>query len=126
MKKRVFSIAIFMTIMIGLIANADAFAGADTIKQRMLERLPDIIALKKDGVVGENNKGFLQFMGENRAKQDVVEAENADREQVYQIIAKQQGTTVESVGSRRALRIAETAQPGEWLQDPGGKWYQKK
>ena len=125
MKTRAFSIAIFMILMTGLIAYANAFAGADTIKQRMLDRLPDIVSLKKDGVVGENNKGFLEFRGENRAKQDVVEAENTDRRQVYQAIAKQQGSTADAVGARRSLQIAQSALPGEWLQYPDGNWYQK-
>jgi uncharacterized protein len=126
MKKRVFSIAIFMILMVGLIAYANAFAGADTIKQRMRERRPDITALKNDGVIGENNKGFLQFMGEKHSRQDVVEGENADRKQVYQAIAKQQGSTEAAVGARRAMKIAQTAKPGGWLQNASGTWYQKQ
>lgn len=126
MNKRIFSIAVFFSVMIGLIAHADAFAGAERIKQRMIDRLPIIKALKKDGIVGENNKGYLAFIGDSRSKEDVVAAENADRKTVYQAIAEQQGTTIEKVGARRALQIAETAQPGEWLQRPTGEWYQKQ
>jgi uncharacterized protein YdbL (DUF1318 family) len=54
-----------------------------------------------------------------------VDAENNDRQLVYDAIAKQQGTAAEVVGRRRALQIADNAKPGEWIQDAGGKWVQK-
>jgi uncharacterized protein YdbL (DUF1318 family) len=98
---------------------------ADDIKARMKNRLPLIKQLKSQGIVGENNKGYLQFVGGNKAKADVVAAENKDRKTVYTAIAKQQGTTAELVGKRRALQIAKKAAPGEWVQDAGGKWIQK-
>ena len=101
-------------------------AFADDIKTRMKQRLPVIIELKAKGIVGENNAGYLEFVGAKREKADVVAAENNDRKTVYTAIAKQQGTTAEVVGKRRALQIAQKANPGEWLQDASGKWIQKK
>ena len=101
-------------------------AFADDIKARMKNRLPVIKELKIEGIVGEDNKGYLQFVGANKAKADVVAAENKDRKTVYTAIAKQQGTTAELVGKRRALQIAKKAAPGEWVQDADGKWIQKK
>ena len=99
---------------------------ADDIKARMKNRLPVIKKLKAQGIVGEDNKGYLQFVGGNKAKADVVAAENKDRKTVYTAIAKQQGTTAELVGKRRALQITKKAAPGEWVQDAGGNWIQKK
>jgi uncharacterized protein YdbL (DUF1318 family) len=55
-----------------------------------------------------------------------VAAENNDRETVYAAIAKQQGTTAELVGKRRALQIANRAKPGQWVQDASGNWLQKE
>jgi uncharacterized protein YdbL (DUF1318 family) len=98
---------------------------ADDIKTRMKNRLPAIMELKTKGIVGENNKGYLEFIGGKREKADVVAAENEDRTTVYAAIAKQQGTTIELVGKRRALQISEKADSGDWLQDAAGKWYQK-
>jgi hypothetical protein len=103
-----------------------ATAFADDIKARMKNRLPVIKKLKIEGIVGEDNKGYLQFVGGNKAKADVVAAENKDRKKVYTAIAKQQGTTAELVGKRRALQIAKKAATGEWVQDAGGNWIQKK
>jgi uncharacterized protein YdbL (DUF1318 family) len=104
-------------------AGISAFA--DDIKTRMKQRLPVIIELKAKGIVGENNAGYLEFIGAKREKADVVAAENKDRKTVYTAIAKQQGTTAELVGKRRALQIAQKADPGEWVQDASGKWIQK-
>ena len=104
-------------------AGISAFA--DDIKTRMKQRLPVIIELKAKGIVGENNAGYLEFIGAKREKADVVAAENEDRKTVYTAIAKQQGTTAELVGKRRALQIAQKANPGEWVQDASGKWIQK-
>jgi hypothetical protein len=124
MKKKVYFAVLALLFLI--VFAAGAFPSAQEIQARMIARLPTIKALKDKGLVGENNKGFLEFIGQQKEKQDVVTAENQDRQQVYEAIAKQQGTTVELVGQHRAIQIANKAQPGEWLQDANGKWYQKK
>jgi uncharacterized protein YdbL (DUF1318 family) len=111
--------------LIGLFI-AGPMISADDIKTRMKDRLPIILELKAKGIVGENNKGYLEFLGGKSEKADVVAAENEDRKTVYAAIAKQEGTTVELVGKRRALQIAQKADPGEWLQDASGNWHQKK
>jgi len=111
--------------LLTLLLFAAAAAAADDLKGRMAARLPEIMALKEKGVIGENNLGFLHFVGEAREKVELVQAENDDRLQVYQTIARQQNTTVELVGRRRAQQIADIAQPGHWLQDPAGVWKRK-
>jgi uncharacterized protein YdbL (DUF1318 family) len=112
------------TVVAGVfLFTATAFCGG--IKARMRDRLPRIIELKAAGIIGENNQGFLSFVGDRKPEQALVDAENEDRKQVYGAIAKQQGTTAAVVGQRRAMQIAEKAKPGEWLQDAGGKWIRK-
>jgi len=124
MKKKVyFAVSAFLLL---IVFAAGAFPSAEEIKDRMIARLPEIIALKDKGLVGENNKGFLEFVSQQKEKPEIVTAENNDRAAVYEAIAKQQGTTVELVGKHRAIQIAAKAKPGEWLQDANGKWYQKK
>jgi len=123
-QRRLLKTSIFLIIG-SLIWGAGASPQADDIKARMKERLPVIIELKAQGIVGENNQGYLEFIGGKKAKPDVVATENADRKTVYEAIAKQQGTTAELVGKRRALQIAQKAGPGEWVQDASGKWIQK-
>jgi uncharacterized protein YdbL (DUF1318 family) len=117
-------IALFILLLFS--TEGMCFAGAADIKVRMQERLPTIVQMKTEGIVGENNKGYLEFVpGAAKKMQDVVTDENNDRETVYSAIAKQQKTTTELVGERRAIQIAEKAASGEWLQDKSGKWYKK-
>lgn len=116
---------LMVLIMITGILAMTSTAWAQGLKERMQSRLPTIVDLKARGIVGEDNNGFLAFIKGQNEKKDVVAAENKDRQTVYAAIAKKQGTTVELVGQRRALQLAEKAKPGEWLQKPDGKWYQK-
>lgn len=117
-------IAVFALLTFNTKGNC--FAGADDIKARMQERLPTVVQLKSEGIVGENNMGFLEFVpGAAIKMQDIVGDENKDRKMVYEAIGRQQNTTAELVGKRRAIQIAERAVPGEWLQDGSGKWYKK-
>ena len=111
-------------LVIGSIVLAAA-AWAQDLKSRMSARRPAINALKSSGVVGENNQGFLTLLKQQSDKKALVAAENKDRRKAYQIIAKQQGTTVEHVAKRRALQIAKKAKPGTMLQKASGKWYKK-
>jgi len=125
MKKSAFSI-LTLWILVGLLTSSvPAFAGADQLKARFKARLPVIKALKAKGTVGENNKGYLEFIGGKKEREDVVSAENSDRRKVYTAIAKKQGTTTEVVGTRRALQIAQKAKPGDMLQKTSGAWYKK-
>lgn len=123
MKNKIFTTIVSIVIVSFLFSNASAFG--ESIKARMKARLPVIAELKDKGVVGEDKNGYLQFVGQKKEKKDVIAAENADRQKVYSQIAKQQGTTAQLVGERRALQIAKKAKPGTWLQDQSGKWYQK-
>ena len=123
MKQRTLT-KILALVLIGIfVCGIPVFA--EDIKARMKNRLPVIKELKAQGIVGEDSKGYLQFVGSKQAKSDVVAAENKDRKTVYAAIAKQQGTTAELVGQRRALQIAKRANKGDWVKDSSGKWFQK-
>ena len=123
MKERTLTKILTLMVIGFFVVGVTAYA--DDIKARIKKRLPAIKELKAKGIVGENNKGFLEFVGGKKAKADVVAAENKDRKTVYAAIAKQQGTTPELVGKRRALQISQKAHKGEWVQDKSGQWQQK-
>ncbi|MDX1776090.1 MAG: YdbL family protein [Desulfobulbales bacterium] len=125
-KKSAFYTVIALFVLAVFSTEGMCFAGAGDIKARMQERLSAIQELKSAGAVGENNKGFLEFVpGAARKMERVIADENSDREIVYRAIAEQQKTTPELVGERRAKQITERAGAGEWLQDESGKWYKK-
>ena len=123
-QQRLIKTVIFLVLGILLYGVSTAFS-ADSIKARMKDRLPEIAELKAQGIVGENMLGYLEFVTDKKVKEDVVTAENKDRKIVYEAIAKQQETSAELVGKRRALQISEKADPGDWVQDASGKWMQK-
>ena len=116
-------ISVLMAV-VGIAAGA-AWGGAADIKARMAERLPLILELKHKGIVGENNRGLLEFVSSVQEKADVIAAENEDRQAVYEAIAKKTGTSALLVGQRRAKQIAEQAGKGEWYQNESGQWLQK-
>jgi uncharacterized protein len=115
---------VIAVIVAGLLCTT-GLTWAQSVKERMHERLPEIVDLKTRGIVGENNQGYLEFRSGAREKENLVNAENKDRRTVYEGIAKKTGTTADLVGQRRALQIAEVAESGQWLQDQNGTWYQK-
>ncbi|MGR3311016.1 MAG: YdbL family protein [Candidatus Brocadiales bacterium] len=118
-----------LNILLSLVVAMVVFSSltqAKDIKSRMKERIPTIKALKAKGIVGENNKGYLEFLGNKISNKDVVDAQNEDRKKVYSAIAKQQGTTVAVVGKRRAQKKRNKAKSGAWIQKENGKWHQKK
>lgn len=112
-------ILIFFLIIAVLATTGQVWAGG--MKERLRERLPAIKALKIEGVVGENNQGYLTIRKDTQQKK-LIEAENKDRSKIYGAIAKKQGTTPALVGQRRAIKIAKKASPGTWIQGPKGKW----
>ena len=118
---------LILTLLSTLLSGA-AFAGAAEIKARMKARLPQIVALKKAQSIGENNRGLLEAMpGKPLSSADsgVISAENADRQVVYEMIAKKTGTDAADVARRRAISIAEIALPGTKIQTTDGSWKTK-
>ena len=112
MKNRVMTPLIVLMLIGGLAVAGSGFAGADDLKARMKARLPVILTLKAQGIIGEDSRGYLAFVGSKQANPEVVAAENSDRRTVYDAIARQQGTTADLVGIRRALQIAPKSGSG--------------
>ncbi len=99
---------------------------AADIRRRMEQRLPAIDALKAEGAVGENNRGFLEVPPAGKAGTgNVLSDENRDREAVYALIAQQTGATPEAVGKARARQIANGSKAGVWIQEENGQWKKK-
>ena len=123
MKRRLLTAVLPFFLACTLLLGGSAFA--EDAKSRMKARKPTIDLLKSKGVVGENNRGYLEFLGANKEREDVVKAENADRRRAYAGIAKKENTTIKVVESNMAVFFAGKAKPGQWLQDKAGKWYKK-
>lgn len=111
------------------VAEVRAADSMSAVKDRMAERLPVINELKRDQLVGENNRGYLTILERgdlDKKQRQAVDGENDDRKKVYEFIAEKTGSTEKLVGERRAVQIAKQSAPGIMLQDRHGKWYEKE
>lgn len=118
----------FFSFLLGIIAcslllTTPVFSAS--VKDRMVARIPAINALKDQGAIGENNKGYLEYRSGNKPQQKTVNDENGDRGKVYGAIAKKQGAKAALVGQRRAQMIAQKGKKGHWFQKSDGSWYKK-
>ncbi|HBM16590.1 MAG TPA: DUF1318 domain-containing protein [Lentisphaeria bacterium] len=110
--------------VLSLMLSVVVTAYSDDIKDRMSQRLSQLIALKDKGIIGEDQNGYLAFVGSSKEGQAIVDAENADRKTVYQMIAEKTGTTLQIVGKQRAIQLAQNETTGHYIQK-NGKWVKK-
>ena len=122
MQKNTFLLSLFISFITIFLFVQPGYSAS--IKERMAERIPAITSLKDSGVLGENNKGYLEFRGAKKSEQ-LVQDENNDRGVVYNAIAKKQGASADLVGARRAQMIAQNGNAGQWFQKNDGSWYKK-
>ena len=116
-----------MACLGGVLVSAFGQGSSDTLKARMTERLASLDALRASGKVGESNQGTLSARAKLSTKETaLIKAENADRKQVYALIAKRTGESAIIVGQKRAASLRKLSKAGVWLQDTNGKWYRKQ
>ena len=85
-------------------------------------------SLKQEGVVGENNKGYVTDLKDNAAAATLTAAENQDRRVLYEALAEQNklgGNGLLEVQRAFAEVQEEKAIPGEMVQSPSGDWKKK-
>jgi uncharacterized protein YdbL (DUF1318 family) len=117
-----------LVVMFGLGTVAFAQTKAD-LRQRFRERLKDLNRLKADGLAGETHDGWIAAVkGKdlNKKEQRIVDDENDDRRALYRIIADDEKTTAELVGTRNGTRNRKNLKVGEWFKTKDGDWEQKK
>ncbi len=99
----------------------------------------DVEEFKRDGAIGENNKGVLELRPYERLQKDaaykklveqIVAEENRDRQIVLKRIVAinpaVQSADPAEVETAFAQLQRDGAKPGEWLQLPSGEWVRKK
>lgn len=127
-----------------LIQTSEAYAQSETtvsnaaireLKSRMRARQSKLAPFYAQGVIGENSAGYIDLLDvgkldmKNRAEaQRLVNAENQDRKQLYQEVARALNvdpSQVGRIGSIFAQEWQKTASPGWMIQQPGGNWNKK-
>lgn len=110
----------------------------DALRNRRSNRA-DIEDLKKDGVIGEDNRGFLQIMPTDKLEKDpeykamvtrLVERENRDRQVIMDWIIAVNTYLKEKERDKIYAVVAKInqrkAEPGTWIQLDDGQWVKKK
>lgn len=111
-----------------LVAWAEQGPSRAELKERFRARDAKLTELKDAGLVGETFQGYVEVVPGRELDEEgrkLVEAENADRRTLYEMIAKEQGITVEEVGQQAAKGNFRYAKRGHWLRYPEG-WRQKE
>lgn len=91
-------------------------------------RYDQLKGLKAQGIIGENNEGHVVVMGGDSAAEELVKAENNDREVIYKAIVEQNKMGRDAISTVRATFgevQREKAGPGEKIQAPSGEWITK-
>jgi len=86
-------------------------------------RLGQLSALEAKGVIGENQRGFVEVRDPQNAGQEasqVVSAENSDRMVIYQEVARKNGTSVSDVEKLYAIRLQNDAPAGTPIETQDG------
>ena len=95
---------------------ADHSDSEDQLIQRMAARHTQIAAMLDSQLVGERHAGFLAARGSVTPKQQaLVDAENADRTELYKIEADAKNSTPDQVGLAYMARL-EHVNKGNWVE----------
>jgi uncharacterized protein YdbL (DUF1318 family) len=97
------------------------------LQQKFKERYPELQRLRTAGKVGETSVGTVEAVsgGLDASGQKAVDAENADRGELYQLLAKELGTTAEKVAHINGARRIKEMRAGEYYKDDDGNWNKK-
>jgi uncharacterized protein YdbL (DUF1318 family) len=124
--RRTFIVSLFASMLLPLVAHG---ATKEELQKRFKERDSKLQASKQAGTIGETYQGYVELVDEKSKDKDaraLVDEENADRKELYKLIAEKEGTTADIVAERNAKRVFEKAKPGEYLKGADGKWKKKE
>ena len=99
----------------------------DAVNSRR-ERVGQLKDYKAQGHIGEDNQGHVAALGGGGEVQALADAENRDRETIYQAQVQEKGLPADAIGTVRAAFAEEQrdrAEPGEKVQQPSGEWVTK-
>lgn len=107
-------------------------------KRRQKFNQDDVLEMKKDGVIGENNQGFLEIVDEDVLEGDsektefvstLVSEENKDRTVIIDRVIELNENLKDAVRENILAIFAEMNQKnspvGTWIQNQVGKWVLK-
>jgi uncharacterized protein YdbL (DUF1318 family) len=103
------------------------------IEDRLEKRYARLFEVEIKGKVGETWQGYVDSVQKSRLDDDtqkLIDAENADRKDLYRIIAENESEhhkiTPGEVGERNARRKFDKAKPEQYLKAKDGTWFQRR
>ena len=133
MLKRLFLISLGICLMIGGGAAPSFAQGKYSIKEmtpqvtealeNRRDRYEELVSLKQEGLIGENNRGYLHVFEGRPDAEAIANAENRDRKIIYQTIAEQNNLT-DAIGTIEEVQ-RDKSQPGDRIQNKDGSWTKK-
>ena len=133
---------IFFVVLLGLLMFGQTKGSLAEAKYNIKEMTPEVEAalnnrrdrfeqlegLKAKGIIGENNRGYVEVLMKGQGAEGLVESENNDRKVIYQTIADQNNLKdqLEIIEQAFAEVQREKAEVGEKIQTEDGEWIVKK
>jgi uncharacterized protein YdbL (DUF1318 family) len=100
------------------------------LQERFKRRYDEVRDAKADGKIGETREGLVDAVEakylDDKALRKLVDEENADRRELYKLIAEKEKASESQVAERAAARNYQKARSGEYLKDKDGTWRRKK
>ncbi|WP_066477385.1 MULTISPECIES: YdbL family protein [unclassified Sphingomonas] len=112
-----------MTKRLKIILAAGMMAAMATAGTALAQRDPAYQAARSQGLVGEQEDGYLGIVGTASADvRALVQDINIKRKAAYTRLATQQGATVEQVAFVSGCNLIAQTAPGEKYRAPDGSW----
>ena len=90
-------------------------------------RFDQLKDLKAQGIVGENNRGYVEVLGNDFSARSLVDSENNDRRVIYKTIEVQNNLSgaLETIEKVFAQVQRDKASSGDKMQNEDGAWVVK-
>ncbi len=122
-----FVLSTLVTLVLG--ANVARAADKKQLQARFEQRYPQLLQYKSQGKIGETPAGTIEAVDakylSDASLKKLVADENSDRQELYNIIAKEENTTPQKVAELSAKHNYEKARPGDYLKQSDGTWKKK-
>ena len=128
-KRQKLTSVVVMFLGVGLLAGIAEAGRKEDLRANFAARYPAIQELKTAGKLGETFQGYVEVVQKDYLKDEKIKTlmtdENADRGELYRLMAKDEGGAPEDVAESNAARIFKKAKPGDYLKHADGVWRTK-
>lgn len=126
MKRREILLLAIACLVMGAVAGQAQTR--DQVVESMKARFPELTEAKNRGQVGEAWSGLAGLVDSSApdAVKQMVENENRDRRSLFQMIARETGSSLEEVARQNRIRMYRLADDHHFVQDSNRRWVRRK